>query len=281
MSEIVGVHGVGNYAPGLHEEVSDQLSSEWGRHLAGLLDGFCPVRMAYYAPFLRSVAAQGHGDGLDHLPQDVETMVRQWAVHLEPTDDHVVQGHLTLPLRMVVDRIARIRGLNERMLRPFVAMFFGEVTTYLRPGSNEARMRASRHVAQVISEARPRAVVAHSLGSVVAYEALWTIPELRIDLLLTLGSPLGMPGVVFQNLIPGPGHRGPRPPGVRRWVNIADPGDVVAIPRPLQPHFDLDEDIETSIGLLDFHTSAGYLSVARTREVLLACLSPGRRSPGP
>ncbi|MFI1167680.1 serine peptidase [Streptomyces sp. NPDC020801] len=279
MSDIVGVHGVGNYAAGPHEEVGDRLSSEWGRHLAGLVDGASQkLRVAYYAPFLRSVTPQGHGDTLDQLPEDVQSMVRDWAMCLEPVDEQAVQGHLTLPLRLVVDRIARIRCLNESVLRPFVATFFWEVAAYLRPGDNEARTNACGHVARTISEERPGVVVAHSLGSVVAYEALWTIPDVPIDLLLTLGSPLGMPRIVFDRLTPSPGARGQRPPGVRRWVNIADPGDVVAVPRPLEPHFDLDQDIETAIGLLDFHTAAAYLTAARTSEILAACfpLAPGR-----
>ena len=77
-------------------------------------------------------------------------------------------------------------------------------------------------------------VIAHSLGSVVTYETLWAHPQQRVDLLITLGSPLAMPDVIFDKLHPVPEHRkGQRPPGVRRWINIAEPGDVIAIPRPL------------------------------------------------
>ncbi|MFS4093029.1 hypothetical protein [Streptomyces sp. AF1A] len=280
MSDIVGVHGVGNYTRGPDEEVGDRLSSEWGQHLAGLVDGAShKLRVAYYAPFLRSVTPQSHGDDLDRLPQDVQSMVRDWAACIEPVDEQAVQGHLTLPLRMVVDRIARVRCLNEALLRPFVATFFWEVAAYLRPGVNEARTAARHHVARTIRQERPRVVVAHSLGSVVAYEALWTTPDVPIDLLLTLGSPLGMPRIVFDRLTPSAGARGRRPPNVRRWVNIADPGDVVAVPRPLTAHFDLDQDIETAIGLLDFHTAAAYLTAARTREILATCFPLAPRPP--
>ncbi|MBB6547170.1 hypothetical protein [Nonomuraea rubra] len=61
--------------------------------------------------------------------------------------------------------------------------------------------------------------MAHSLGSVVVYEVLWAHPDLRVNRLVTLGSPLGMPGVVFDRLDPAPGQRGSRPPGVSEWVN--------------------------------------------------------------
>ncbi len=63
------------------------------------------------------------------------------------------------------------------------------------------------------SDRRARAVLAHSLGSVAAYEALWAHPDLRVELLVTLGSPLGMPDVVFDRLDPAPKDRqGTSPP---------------------------------------------------------------------
>jgi hypothetical protein len=55
------------------------------------------------------------------------------------------------------------------------------------------------------------------VSSVVTYESLWVRPELQVDLLIALGSPLALPDIVFPNLHPahedGKGHR---PPGVRR-----------------------------------------------------------------
>lgn len=51
----------------------------------------------------------------------------------------------------------------------------------------------------------PRIVMAHSLGSAVAYEALHAHPELRPELFLTLGSPLALPRAVFHRLCPTPG----------------------------------------------------------------------------
>jgi pimeloyl-ACP methyl ester carboxylesterase len=40
-----------------------------------------------------------------------------------------------------------------------------------------------------------RVVVAHDLGSVVAYEALCDHPELNVETFITLGSPIGQPNV--------------------------------------------------------------------------------------
>lgn len=65
-----------------------------------------------------------------------------------------------------------------------------------------------------------RVVVAHSLGTVVAHRVLTSHPELAIDTLVTLGSPLGS----------GPftaGDDGEWPGRTRRWVNVVAPTDPV------------------------------------------------------
>jgi hypothetical protein len=85
-------------------------------------------------------------------------------------------------------------------------------------------------------------VVAHSLGSVVAYEVLSAKPASARLSLVTLGSPLGLPNLVFDRLDPEPrprgdGVRGHWPDSARAWTNIADAGDVVAAVEDLRPLF--------------------------------------------
>lgn len=71
--------------------------------------------------------------------------------------------------------------------------------------------------------AGPTVVVAHSLGSVVAMEALHetTVP---VPLLVTIGSPLGTRAVVWPHLRPQPPTT---PEPVERWLNFWDRDDVV------------------------------------------------------
>ncbi|MFC9624862.1 alpha/beta fold hydrolase [Streptomyces sp. NPDC056930] len=47
-------------------------------------------------------------------------------------------------------------------------------------------------------------LIGHSLGSVIAYEALCAMPGHPVEALVTLGSPLGM-RMVFDRLLPRPG----------------------------------------------------------------------------
>jgi len=85
-------------------------------------------------------------------------------------------------------------------------------------------------------------VVAHSLGSVVAYEVLCSLPGSASLSFVSLGSPLGLPNLVFDRLQPAPRPVGAEPRGywparVRAWNNIADAGDVVALVEDLRPLF--------------------------------------------
>jgi pimeloyl-ACP methyl ester carboxylesterase len=84
----------------------------------------------------------------------------------------------------------------------------------------------------------PFVVVGHSLGSVIAYDVLRRLDRERfpIALFLTIGSPLGIDEVQDRLKDLGAGKL-EFPPCVDRWVNVADPLDVVAIDRKLSGEF--------------------------------------------
>lgn len=87
-----------------------------------------------------------------------------------------------------------------------------------------------------------RVVIAHSMGSVVAFEAAHE-HGLELDALITLGSPLGVEGYVRRRLS-SPDRV---PPGVGRWINIAHLNEPVALINELAPLFagpDGEERIE-------------------------------------
>ena len=69
------------------------------------------------------------------------------------------------------------------------------------------RQAAQDRVAAAVGE-DTRVVVGHSLGSVVAYEALCAHPEWPVRALVTLGSPLGIRNLIFDRLVPAPAAGG-------------------------------------------------------------------------
>jgi len=280
---IVGVHGVGNYVPGQPPGiVAARRSADWAAAVArglGTRTDAIDLTVAYYAPFLHAgqPAAQAifpdPDQALDALDPDTEAFARCWIEALD-LPDATVQGRLAVPLRHAVTVAADRFSLNGRLTKLFVATCFPEVARYLAADDAPARTQAREHVAATIAERRARIVIAHSLGTVVTYEALHAHPNLDVDLLVTLGSPLALPRAIFPRLQPRPtGGAGLCPANVRHWVNINDYGDPVAILRPFKSYFpDVDLDLTESVGLFDFHRAARYLacaSLAATLQPLL------------
>lgn len=271
MTTILGVHGVNNWDRRRPPEAAAvALAESWATALGAALPGTPPWRleMAYYAHHLRREQAQGIDDP-ETLDAELREDLSEWAMQL-PRPEEVAQGFGTLPPRQAIAFMARWGGFDSFAVGAFVAVFLREVRTYFR--RRAAREAARAEVATAIRRTGARIVLAHSLGSVVVHEALAADPDLEIDLLITMGSPLGIRRLVRDRLEPA-GCQRDRLPNVARWVNVADPGDLCAIPRWLGKTFvGVDEDIETPVHAFKFHDADLYLRTgpvtARLRERL-------------
>jgi hypothetical protein len=244
-----------------------------------------PVAMAYYAHVL-SDGWQDQAAGqaelrLEDLSPAQQEEARAWLELAGVPVPEEMQAGAFAPLRQMVGWLVRHRtgegvaatvhkDISERLSRLIIA-FLQDTDAYTsRP---RRRQQAREVVAQTIREHRPTVVVAHSLGSVVAYEALHEFSDLRVELLVTLGSPLGLPAMM-RKLDPEPiGGYGQRPTGVARWVNIADAGDFVALPPKLGGCFPVDAHEATDIGLLAFHSLERYLADGMTGAAIAPYLA--------
>lgn len=110
-------------------------------------------------------------------------------------------------------------------------------------------------------------VVGHSLGSVVAYEALCKHPEWGIHTFVTLGSPLGIRNLVFDALTPRPTNGRGVWPNVKHWVNIADRGDIVALEKELSTFWRPIEDVPIYNGWAA-HDVRRYLTAKETGKAI-------------
>ncbi|WP_394617046.1 hypothetical protein JNUCC0626_46800 [Lentzea sp. JNUCC 0626] len=259
---ILGVHGIGNYKyfrdNGSEEAAAVALAGRWAEAL-----GRNDIAVAYYAHLLHRGTAMGAEDDPLRLEEGAQDLLIEWAELLQP-EVRIAQGPRTRRVRQAAEWITVRFGAAARL---FAIRFCREVHTYLSTPDSPRRLGARRAVADAIERHRPEVIVAHSLGSVVTYETLWAHQEHDVELLVTIGSPLAMPGVVAPRLVPqGAGM----PPRVKRWVNVADVGDVVAIPRGgLRDHFDgVERDVEVVVGQWDFHTATGYLRTAEVAGLL-------------
>lgn len=255
---VVTVHGVGNYRPGeAIDAAAASMAASWEDHAASATPpAVIEATGAYYADLLHGPVAQGHLD----LPDQIDSAIRAWVALLDPPRA-VAMGRGTLPLRTLLSWAANQYGLDSTFVESFVARFFAELERYFDEDHRQTRFDCQQRVVNAIRSSGSRVVIAHSLGSVVSYEALWANSDLDVDLWVTLGSPLAMPGLVIDRLW------SPtlcRPPTVRRWVNVSDVGDLVAIPRKaIGTRFkDVDKDLELTIHSFDFHLAKHYLRSA-------------------
>ncbi len=135
---------------------------------------------------------------------------------------------------------------------------------------------------------RPILLIGHSMGSVIAYDALWELSHeqgnpVSIDLFLTMGSPLGQR--FMQRKLNGHGASGVDryPANIRRWTNLSAIGDLTAIEPALSKDFGvmrelglLDEIVDGELfnyyrldGVLNTHAEYGYLVNEKTAHTIV------------
>lgn len=268
--KIAVVHGIRQYR-GEPADAVPFYTDQWSKALTA-----CPtlpaaaasfdLRAAYYSHLLIEPGAQG-----GRLDPDAQSMLDAFLADVGgPVDDEGAQGPLTLGARAASAGLAEAWNRSGLDLPRFLTRFFAEVAAFLRTGAGftpKADIIAS--VAADIEGAD--VVIAHSLGSVVAYETLWAT-GIAVPTLVTVGSPLAVPQI-FPRLTPAPVEgRGARPSGVGRWCNLADVGDVVAIPiGGIARNFDgLDADLHDTIAPINPHKLTSYLQCQAIGEALEA-----------
>jgi subtilisin family serine protease len=188
------------------------------------------------------------------------------------------------------DRGALVTGLPPWLRIPLTKVitsaFVPDITAYLFDAAVRERMRAPLR-ALLRAERGEVVLVAHSLGTIIAYDVLHEPgAAARVRRLVTLGSPLGIEEV--QDLLrQGTGAREARtkanggltvPPGVADWTNLADRLDPVALdatfadedPARTRPAAIRDVSVVNPARLLwregGPHAGAGYLATPEARE---------------
>ena len=126
-------------------------------------------------------------------------------------------------------------------------------------------------------------LIRHSLGSIVAYEALRRHPEWPVGTLITLGSPLGQ-SIVLSTIVPAAdgdsGGSRPWPGSVDHWVNVAAVGDKPAAVWNLAAIYgERVRDVRVDNGHRA-HAPEPYLNAHQTGRVLADALGAGNDRSG-
>ncbi len=233
------------------------------RGVSALVGGLhSSTSFAYYGDLFRKPGAQG---GADSLGADDAALVGE--LLLEAIRDHLATPDLAGQEERVLlhaqaqlaptgqsqgfGNIGRrtLNALTTLMSTPGLRWFggiassqltlatLGQVARYLNRAEADATgisldRRIRERVAGHLGLNGPTVVVAHSLGTVVALEALHEHKG-DVPLFVTLGSPLGMRTAVLHRTRPQPAGT---PETVGRWLNFWDRDDVIAA-RPILEHF--------------------------------------------
>jgi hypothetical protein len=278
MAKIVAVHGIGQQFKGdaiLHREWWPAFVG--GLHLAGrdLADErefVCP----FYGHCFRRAGILAAGDHFQ-----VEDVREEEAVWLDLLWDAAVEAEPgAVPSRADYEcarTLARTPQLVQRALNAVSrskfwanisqGMLIGDlkqVVSYL----NDADVH-EKVLKVVVDKITPdtKVVIGHSLGSVVAYEALCRKPESVVSF-ISLGSPLGIRNLIFDKLSPRPDANGTGawPGRVEHWTNIAEKGDLAALQKRLASLFGSRVKDLLIYNGSDAHHGESYLTARETGE---------------
>lgn len=125
-------------------------------------------------------------------------------------------------------------------------------------------------------------LVAHSMGSIIAYDVLRELgkenPQIAVEHFVTIGSPLGMPHVKYRISQESAPVR--TPTIVKRWTNLADRRDPVAVDVHLADDYgpnSADVTVKDDLVLNDWgginHKSYGYLRTPEFSQLLAQFIS--------
>jgi hypothetical protein len=249
MPRVLGVHGIaqqfkGGYQLGTvwFDALRDGLAAAGCQALADSLVS-ADVRVAFFGDLFRPKGAMAGGEppytAADVKPgpeRDLLAELYQAAVDQDPSlgPPPGAMGPGRVAAQAMLERLLRSQAFARVAQRGFIGNL-KQVTAFLATPDVKERVLQRVH-----GEVTPdtQVLIGHSLGSVVAYEYLCRYRPPSMELLVTLGSPLGIPGLVFDKLTPRPANGlGAWPGTVAGWVNVADADDVVALRKQLASLF--------------------------------------------
>jgi hypothetical protein len=275
--------------------IGETLEENWTRALRqGLGDAHAafaeaiPVDFAFYGTLWRPDAAEFDAAGAERGGGDTER-----AEEAPPTDLQVAiadELFAAAPAdararteRFGWDTLARLVGNLDGVLgvgKVALKYFLEDIDRYFSDAG--LRDKAIAKVVDTVGEnSAPVVLLAHSLGTIVAYDALRRHPELPVPGLVTFGSPLGLATVRAR--LQETGGDLVYPPSVQHWANIYEKRDFVAAGIKLGPIYAAGDgrtiDDRTSAGMgpgignvVAAHDAIVYLSSAAlataTRDIV-------------
>jgi len=253
---IIGIHGLGNKPP-------RRLFRSWWKR--SLKDGMAKIG-SRETPF--SFEMVYWADILHPLPEDPGEIEKTHPLFLE---ERYIKPPLEGPKPVSFLKEKIIETIERRLDNLFldadyrlhfsfisdqiIRLYFKEFEAYYAEtieARNGERVPAKILIRQRLFNALKRhrnkeiLLIAHSMGSVIAYDVLFLGPsQVAVDTFVTIGSPLGLPMVVHRIHAEHYAGKGPFIPETlrcpdniqREWFNLSDLEDKVALDHKLADDF--------------------------------------------
>ena len=270
---VLYVHGIGDQPP------PDALKREWDLALFGREMGE-RTRMAYWSDILhgerRTRRARATRIGSDI---NVDALLSQAGVAADSDDARILAQALLRTMGMdptgARKKVLPLPAfLRKPIARAFLEFLIKDSAAYFfRP---QVRKKIQQRLRDILPSTNdPVVIVAHSQGSIITLEVLATLAastHVRVDHLITIGSPLGIREV--QDFL---SCRLEVPRSVIEWHNFADPLDPVALDKGIGNDFEPDGFITDELVMnthsrrlegFNPHSAAGYLAHTKVRTVV-------------
>jgi subtilisin family serine protease len=285
---IVFVHGIANKPP------PDVLKLQWDKALLGFDLGE-RSRMAYW------VNRERHGAplGPELDPDEVAALAPKSSVGTFSVNT-VSKPEMNPEAEAAMARISKELGAHtsapgfsakilplpgfarDWVARAVTSWWLEDVHDFLFVEERRKVMRDSL-ISRLSSGGGPFVIVAHSQGTMIAYDVLsnWSGPPIEVDLLVTVGSPLGLTEVQDQLKPLTKQKKLATPPMVKRWENFAASGDPVALDKELKGDYKPNAkgvEVNDHKGVKNpvksnAHSGIGYLSLKEVRDVVLQAIN--------
>lgn len=284
---IIGIHGLGNKPP------KDILENWW---VESICEGLKKINRFKFEPKFEMVY---WADILNDKPLNSLITDEENPYYLD--EPYIPSSEITIPkentrrkkfLGFLEDQMDKL-FLNEDLSSKFEFVsemifkkYFKELEIYYarQPDINDPVYKSVKDIirsrlADVLKKHKGKEIllVAHSMGSIIAYDVCsFVVPDYKIDTLVTMGSPLGLPIIVSKiaeelKMFNSHVNKLTTPRNViNNWINFSDIEDNVAINYNLSDDYDpnergikvkdiiIDNDYQIN-GERNPHKSYGYL----------------------
>jgi len=305
---IIGIHGLGNKPPKF-------LLEKWWKDamIEGMSQAECskslPVfEMVYWADILHNKPLDrwiNDGDSPYYLDEPFRKAPQHDVIEEHPIRSKV-HDFISEKLNYIFlndDKTLNYSFITDTILKkhfPDLDAYYNDTCPEERNLKGRVRDRIRDRLVQVINKYKDHQIMilAHSMGTIVTYDVLnFLVPGIKIDTLITIGSPLGLPIVISkiadEQKVRLNGHPVlASPPGIStNWYNLADITDHVALNHTLSDDYTSNGEgihpIDILVnntyemnGVKNPHKSFGYLQAPEFTNILtefIAVPMPGRR----